>query len=59
MNTVEEIANVIKHIKSAVIFTHLRPDGDTLGSALALSRALSLLKIANQTVNEGDRKSVV
>ena len=54
MNTVEEIANVIKHIKSAVIFTHLRPDGDTLGSALALSRALSLLKIANQTVNEGE-----
>lgn len=54
MNTIEEIANVLKNIKSAVIFTHLRPDGDTLGSALALSRALSLLGVENQVVNEGD-----
>lgn len=54
MNTIEEIANVIKNVKSAVIFTHMRPDGDTLGSALALSRALSLLKIRSEVVNEGE-----
>ena len=53
MNTIEEIANVLKGLKSAVIFTHMRPDGDTLGSGMALSRALSLLKIENQVVNEG------
>ena len=40
MNTIEEIANLLKNIKSAVIFTHVRPDGDTLGSAAALCSAL-------------------
>ena len=54
MNTLQEIADVIKTLKSAVIFTHLRPDGDTLGSAMALSRALFMLGIQNEVVNEGD-----
>ena len=54
MNTVAEIANVIKKLKSAVIFTHMRADGDTVGCALALSRALDLLHISNQVVNEGE-----
>ncbi len=54
MNSIEEIANVLKRLKSAVIFTHMRPDGDTLGSGMALSRALSLLKIRNEVVNEGE-----
>ena len=54
MNTLQEIADVIKTLKSAVIFTHLRPDGDTLGSAMALSRALFMLGIENEVVNEGD-----
>ena len=54
MNTLQEIADVIKTLKSAVIFTHLRPDGDTLGSAMALSRALFMLGIENEIVNEGD-----
>lgn len=54
MNTLSEIADVIRHLKSAVIFTHMRPDGDTLGSAMALSRALFLLKIPNEVVNEGE-----
>jgi phosphoesterase RecJ-like protein len=54
VNTVEEIANRLKTIKSAVIFTHMRPDGDTLGSGIALSRALTLLKIPNQVVNDGE-----
>lgn len=49
-----EIANILKNIKSAVIFTHVRPDGDTLGSGMALSRALSVCGIANEVVNEGE-----
>lgn len=54
MNTIQEIADVLKRLKSAVIFTHTRPDGDTIGSGVALSRALFLLNIKNQVVNDGD-----
>ena len=54
MNTLSEIAEILKRQKSAVIFTHMRPDGDTLGSAMALSRALFMLKIRNEVVNEGE-----
>lgn len=54
MNTIEEIAGVLKRLKSAVIFTHMRPDGDTLGSGMALSRALSILNIPSQVINEGE-----
>lgn len=54
MNTIEEIADVVKRLKSAVIFTHTRPDGDAIGSALALSRAFSLLKIKNEVVNDSE-----
>ena len=53
MNTLKEIAGVIRRLKSAVIFTHMRPDGDALGSAMALSRALFMLNIPNEVVNEG------
>ncbi|MDE6273752.1 MAG: bifunctional oligoribonuclease/PAP phosphatase NrnA [Clostridiales bacterium] len=53
MNTLHEIAAVIKTAESAVIFTHMRPDGDTVGSALALSRALSYLGIKNEVLSEG------
>ncbi len=52
--SIREIANILKHIKSAVIFTHVRPDGDTLGSGMALSRALSVCGIENEVVNEGE-----
>ncbi len=52
MNTIEEIAKVLKTLKSAVIFTHMRPDGDTLGSALGLGRALSVLGVRIEIVNE-------
>ncbi len=54
MNTIQEIANVLNNIKSAVIFTHTRPDGDALGSGMSLSRALSLLGIENEVVNDSD-----
>ncbi len=52
MNSIEEIAKVLRTLKSAVIFTHMRPDGDTLGSALGLGRALSMLGIRTEIVNE-------
>lgn len=54
MNTIQEIADVLKRLNSAVIFTHTRPDGDTIGSGVALSRALSLLGIRNEIVNDGE-----
>ena len=54
MNTLSEIADVLKRLKSAVIFTHMRPDGDTLGGAMALHRALFMLNIPSEVVNEGD-----
>ena len=54
MNSLKEIARIIKGGKSAVIFTHMRPDGDTIGSAMALSRALSFLGIENEVLNEGE-----
>lgn len=52
MNSILEIAQILKSVKSTVIFTHKRADGDTIGSALALSRAFSLLNIPNEVVNE-------
>ena len=54
MNTLQEIANVLKRQKSAVIFTHMRPDGDTIGSGMALARALQSLGLKTQVVNEGE-----
>ncbi len=54
MNTLQEIAAVLKRLKRAVIFTHMRPDGDTLGCAAALHRALSFLGIESEMVNEGE-----
>ena len=54
MNTLEEIANRIKHAKRVAIFTHMRPDGDAFGSALALSSALDFLKIENEVCVESD-----
>ena len=53
-DTMDTIAEVIKKAKSALIFTHMRPDGDALGSALALSRALTCLGIQNAVLDETD-----
>ena len=52
MNSIEEIAKVLKSLKSAAILTHTRPDGDTLGSAIGLGRALSLLGIKTEILND-------
>ncbi len=54
MNTIEEIAGVLKRLKSAVIFTHTRPDGDAIGSAMALSRALSFYHIPCEVADDSD-----
>ena len=54
MNTIGEIADILKKLKSAVIFTHMRPDGDTIGCALALCRAFCLLHKRCEVVNEGE-----
>lgn len=53
MITIDDIANVLIRSKSATIFTHMRPDGDTLGSAMALRRALFVRGIKAEVVNEG------
>ena len=50
----QAIVEKIKQAKSVVIFTHMRPDGDAYGSALALSRALDYLKIQNCVCVESD-----
>lgn len=52
--TLTEIAARIKAAKSAVILTHMRPDGDAFGSALGLSAALDRLGIPNTVCDESD-----
>ena len=45
MKTIEELSLKLKKEKSVAIISHVRPDGDTLGSALALFHALNNLGI--------------
>ncbi len=45
MKTIEELSLKLKKEKSVAIICHIRPDGDTLGSALALFHALNNLGI--------------
>lgn len=54
MDTLEKIANRIKKAKRIAIFTHMRPDGDAFGSALALSSALDSLGILSEVCVETD-----
>ncbi len=51
-HTLQQIAERIKCAKRVAILTHMRPDGDAIGSALALSRALDFLKTPNQVCVE-------
>ncbi len=39
-NSILEIAEKLKHVESAAVFCHARPDGDALGSGLAICLAL-------------------
>ena len=54
MDILEKIASRIKQAKRIAIFTHMRPDGDAFGSALALSFALDNLNITNEVCVETD-----
>lgn len=54
MQTLQEIADYIKTVKSAVIFTHARPDGDAIGSAMSLYLALRQMNINCEVVDESD-----
>ena len=49
-----KIAERIQGAESVGIFTHMRPDGDALGGALALSQALNVLGINNELYVESD-----
>ncbi len=53
MQSLREIADKIKQVKSAIIFTHTRADGDTIGSGMSLYYALQGLNIPCQVVNDG------
>lgn len=55
--SLQEIADIVKSSKKAVVLTHVRPDGDALGSALALSFALDSLGIEHAFVSESDPPS--
>ena len=48
MISLSELSSKLKQEKSVALFCHIRPDGDTLGSALALSNALKNLGIRAQ-----------
>ena len=52
--TITEIANELKKATAVLIFSHNRPDGDTLGSATALRLALKKLGIRADIVCSGD-----
>ena len=50
----QKIAEELKKLRSAVIFTHTRPDGDTLGGGLALFLALSRCGVRCEICNDSD-----
>ena len=52
--TLEQIAQRIKQARRVLILIHSRPDGDAIGGALALARALNFLKIPTQVCDESD-----
>ena len=56
-NDLQQIAERLRRAKSVAIFTHMNPDGDAIGSALALSRALEFLGVRTQVCIESDLPS--
>lgn len=52
--SLQEIARLIQNAESALILSHMRPDGDALGSSLALSFALDALGVRHAVLNESD-----
>ena len=51
--TLEQIANKIRQSHKIAIFTHMRPDGDTFGSAMSLCYALKKLGKDSEVFVEG------
>ena len=45
--TLQELTKKLKTEKAVAIVTHVRPDGDAVGSALALSSALKKCGVAS------------
>lgn len=52
--TLNQLAKEFLSVKSALIFCHIRPDGDTLGSAFALALAMKQRGIETDVVCDGD-----
>ena len=57
MEALQRIADNLKKAKQVAIFAHMRPDGDALGSSLALSCALDYFGIENEVCVETDLPS--
>ena len=53
MKTLKQLSTEFLTLKSALIFCHIRPDGDTLGSAVALALALRQKGIKCSIMCEG------
>ncbi len=52
MNTLEEIANTIKQYDRFIILSHIRPDGDAIGSTIAIGSTLEAMGKTVTYVNE-------
>ena len=50
MITLAELAKELKKEKRVAIFPHIRPDGDSIGSAFALKLALEKLGVGAEVV---------
>lgn len=57
MKSLNEVANIIKSKNYIYILTHMFPDGDTLGSAYALCRALQIMGKKAKVVYSGKMSS--
>ena len=56
-STLKQIAERLRRAKNVAVFSHMNPDGDAYGSALALSSALENLGINTQVCVETDTPS--
>ncbi len=54
MNSIEQVASKLLELDNITIITHIRPDGDTLGSAYALKHALELAGRRAQVVCDSE-----
>ncbi|MGN1234483.1 MAG: bifunctional oligoribonuclease/PAP phosphatase NrnA [Christensenellaceae bacterium] len=50
MNSLKEIGNVLSSLRKVSVFTHTRPDGDAIGSAMSLSLVLDSIGVENEVV---------